>query len=193
MVNRVPGRLIHGPCVGLVTGALCIVTLGACRTAGESRPGRVEPAFAIGVLYVPAEQPFDISLVPEVPVPIRLGTSLGFQLSSGSAGYASLYLIDPADEVWVLAENWPLPAGNLTYPTPAQGFTLSASEPLGVNRVILLVTREPFDGFAGGGTLTRAVSLAVPGSTFVARLNRATRALSPSDWAVDEITVSIVA
>jgi len=112
-------------------------------------------------LYAPDEQPFDISLVPAVPVPIRLGTNLGFRISSGSAGYASLYLIDSVNEGSVLAENYPVAAGNIDYPSPTQGFTLAATEPLGANRVILLITRNPIPGFSGGNTLSTAVGLAI--------------------------------
>ena len=139
-------------------------------------------------------EPFSISLVPAVPVPIRMGTSLGFNVSSSTAGYYSLYLIDPVGEVWVLAENMPLPAGSVIYPSPpAQNFTLAAAEPLGTNRVILIVTREQFAGFSGNATLTRAVSLAIRGGAFVSRLNGALAALPTSDWATDEITVRVVA
>ena len=139
-------------------------------------------------------EPFSISLVPAVPVPIRIGTNLGFNVSSSTAGYYSLYLIDPVGEVWVLAENMPLPAGSITYPSPpAQNFTLAAAEPLGTNRVILVVTREQLAGFSGNATLTRAVSLAVRGSAFVSQLNATLGVLSPSDWATDEIEVRVVA
>ena len=177
--------------MGLIAGVLCIVALEACGAAREFQS--VDPQAPAPTLFVPGEQPFDISLVPAVPVPIRLGTDLGFRVSTGSAGYASLYLINPEDEVWVLAENMPVAAGNVDYPTQAQGFTLTAAEPLGVNRVILLVTREPFDGFSGGNTLTTVVGLAIRGDAFVGRLNGTTRSLQPSEWAIDEIAVSIVA
>lgn len=137
--------------------------------------------------------PFSISLVPAVPIPIRIGTRLGFNVSSDTAGYYSLYLIDPVEEVWVLAENLPLPAGSVEYPSPpAQNYRLRAAEPLGFNRVILLATRTPFGGFAGNGTLTTARSLAVRGGAFVARLNAATAALPARDWQLEEITVRIV-
>ena len=180
-------RLIRSPYVGFVTAVLWAMTLGACKSGPVVR-------LADGILYVPAGQPFAISLVPSVPVPIRLGTNLGFNVSSSTAGYYSLYLIDPAADVWVLAENMPLPAGSVTYPSPpAQNFTLTAAEPLGVNRVILLVTRDPINGFSGDNTLSSAVSLAIRGNAFVARLNGTTRTLPPSDWAIDEIRVSIVA
>jgi len=138
--------------------------------------------------------PFSISLVPAVPVPIRIRTNLGFNVSSSTAGYYSLYLIDPVGEVWVLAENMPLPAGSITYPSrPAQDFTLAATEPLGINRVILVVTREQLAGFSGNATVTRAVSLAVRGGPFVTQLSAKLARLPTSDWATDEITVRVVA
>ena len=137
---------------------------------------------------------FSISLVPAVPLPIRIGANLGFNVSSSTAGYYGLYLIDPVGEVWVLAENFPLPAGSVTYPSsPAQNFTLAAAEPLGVSRVILLVTRDPFSGFSGNDTLTRAVSLAIRGGVFVSQLNAVLATLPTPDWATDEITVRVVA
>lgn len=135
---------------------------------------------------------FSVSLVPTVPVPIRIGTHLGFRLSSSTAGYANLYLIDPVGEVWVLAENLPLAAGTLEYPSSAQPFTLAAAQPVGFNRVILLVTRQPFAGFGGNATLTSPVSLAVRANAFLPQLNDATRGLPRGSWAADEIRVRIV-
>ena len=126
-----------------------------------------------------------------MPVPIRIGTELSFQLSSGTAGYASLYLIDPVYDVRVLAENLPLPAGSMKYPS-SQGFTLRATQPVGFNWVILLVTRQPFGGFSGNDTLTRPVDTALNGRTFVSQLNGATRTLPRSSWAVDEVRIRIV-
>ena len=136
---------------------------------------------------------FSVSLVPDVPVPIRVGTNLALRLSSGTAGYANLYLIDPVGEVWVLAENLSTAAGSFTYPSLEQSFTLVADEPLGLNRVILLVTRQPFAGFGGNATLTRPVSLAVRGDSFLQQLNRATARLPPASWAADDLRVRVVA
>lgn len=135
---------------------------------------------------------FSVSLVPAVGVPIRSGTRLGFRLSSSTAGYANLYLVDPVGEVWVLAENLPLGAGSLEYPSSAQPFTLTASQPVGINRVILLVTRQPFAGFAGDATLTSPVSLALRANAFLPQLNHATAGLARASWATDEISVRVV-
>ena len=175
-------------------GARAIVTILLALSVLGYRAGAGAPAPAQSVVIENPWAEFSISLVPAVPVPIRIGTNLGFNVSSSTAGYYSLYLIDPVGEVWVLAENMPLPAGSITYPSqPAQNFTLAAAEPLGINRVILLVTRDPFAGFSGNRTLTRAVSLAVGGGAFVAQLNDAVVGLPTSDWATDEITVRVVA
>ena len=168
-----------------VPWAVLLSACGAARQEPVSLPPIAETA-------PPVPAPFAISLVPTVPVPIRVGTHLGFRLSTGTAGYASLYLIDPAGQVVVLTENLPVSAGSLDYPSPAEGFTLTASEPIGFNRAILLVTREPFDGFSGAATLTRPVGLASRGDEFLAQLDRATRALSRASWATDEIQIRVV-
>lgn len=135
--------------------------------------------------------PFSVSLVPMAPVPIRIGAELGFQLSSSTAGYASLYLIDPLYAVQILAENLPIPAGSVEYPSK-ELFTLRAAQPVGFNWVILLVTRQPFGGFSGNDTLTSPVSTALDGRTFVDQLNGATLGLPPSSWAADEVRIRIV-
>ena len=178
---------------GRLLAAMLLTLSLVCYEMGHGAAAPLPEAGQRGVIENRSAQ-FSISLVPSVPVPIRIGANLGFNVSSSTAGYYSLYLIDPVGEVWVLAENMPLPAGSVTYPAPpAQNFTLAASEPLGENRVILLVTRDPFGGFSGDSTLTRAVSLAIRGGAFVSRLNAALAELPRSDWATDEITVRVVA
>lgn len=141
---------------------------------------------------LPEDQPpFGVSLVPTVPVPIRLDTELGFRLSSSTAGYGSLYVIDPSYQVQVLAENMPLAAGSLEYPS-SQGFSLLAAQPVGFNRVIMLVTRQPFRGFSSDATLMSPVSLAINGRNFVRQLNDATETLPRLAWAADEVCLRIM-
>ncbi len=159
----------------------------ATRGTSFAQPGQPATSGLLGNVAAP----FSVSLVPMAPVPIRIGTQLGFQLSSGTAGYASLYLIDPVYDVQILAENLPLPAGSRQY--PSEGFTLRAAPPVGFNWVILLVTRQPFGGFSGNDTLTTPVLTALDGRTFVSQLNAATRGLDPVTWAVDEVRIRIVA
>lgn len=165
---------------------------GPCAAAGARLFPTTNAALLRASEGLPVGQaPFSVSLVPTVPVPIRIGTELGFQLSSGTAGYASLYVIDPAYDVQVLAENLPVPAGSVEYPA-SQGFSLRAAEPVGFNRAVLLVTRQPFSGFSGNDTLTTPVSTALDGRTFVSQLNDATRALPSQSWVADEVCLRIV-
>lgn len=169
---------------GLVLGFAWVGGSGALQdlSAGQLQAPRSGLARNFGA-------PFSVSLVADAPVPVRIGTRFRLQLSSSSAGYASLYVLDPVYTVRVLAENLPLAAGSLGYP---EGVTLIAEQPVGFNVVILLVTRQPFNGFAGNATLTNPVSLAIGSRDFVSQLNRATGTLPPQAWAVDELGIRVV-
>lgn len=164
---------------------------GPCDVNVERLPNDSEWMYRLSVELPEDQPPFAVSLVPTVPIPIRLDTELAFRLSSSTAGYGSLYVIDPSYEVQVLAENLPLAAGSLEYPS-AQGFTLTAAEPVGFNRAIMLVTRQPFRGFSSDATLTSPVSLAIGGRNFVRQLNQATATLPRLGWAADEVCLRIV-
>lgn len=132
-----------------------------------------------------------ISVVPTVPVPIRLGTQVSFRVESNVAGYAGLYLVDPSGRVTVLGENMVL-TGSLDYPLPADGVTLTATQPVGNNRVILLVTQQPIAGFSGYDTLSRPVSLAASENELRSGLNRIVRGRPRNSWAMEEISVRVV-
>ena len=154
----------------------------------------VLPDPAAGQLQAPrsglvgnGDAPFSVSLVANAPLPIRVGAQFRLSLSSSSAGYGSLYVLDPAYSVRVLAENLPLAAGSLSHDV-----TLVAEQPVGFNTVILLVTRQPFSGFSGNATLTSPVSLALGSRAFVSQLNGATRALPSHSWAVAELGIRVV-
>ena len=172
-----------------VSAILVAVCFAPVVTPGMALPQPGRPATS-GLVRNPAA-PFSVSLVPMASVPIRIDDRFSFQLSSGTAGYASLYVIDPVYAVRILAENLAMPAGSLQY--PSQGFTLRAIEPVGWNLVILLVTRQPFGGFSGNDTLTNPVITALDGHTFVQQLDRATRELDRSSWQVDGVRIRVVA
>ena len=110
-------------------------------------------------------------------------------MSSSESGYGHLYLINADGGVTVLAENLPLPAGaQVDYPRPDDGTRIRASAPAGIDRLVLLVTRQPFVGFADkqGSTLTRPVALASTAEAFLEGLNEATESLPAASWAVAE-------
>ena len=187
-MSRTVGAWAAGVLRGSVAGVACLAISGACSAARQER------VTAPPVAPAPVQPAFSVSVVPTVPVPIRIGTHLGFNVSANTAGYASLYLIDPAGQVTVLGENMVVSAArDLVYPSPTDGFTLAAAEPVGFNQVILLVTRQPFVvGFSGSDTLTSPVALALGGGEFRQQLNRRTSGLPRSSWAIDEIQVRVV-
>ena len=181
--RQVRGRLI-------VAMLLALPVLCYQAGAGASAPPELQRSYVIEN----RTEPFSISLVPAFPCRSESARACAFSVSSSTAGYYGLYLIDPVGEVWVLAENLPLPAGSVTYPSPpAQNFTLAAARaawhqpghPAGHARsfwrAFPATTPDP------GG------SLAIRGGTFVSRLNDALSGLPKSDWATDEITVRVVA
>ena len=127
----------------VIAVAFGVMVFGACSGAREQTVAMPVAPVQAQQAPAPVQASFSVSLVPTVPLPIRVGTNLGFNVSANTAGYASLYLIDPAGQVTVLGENMVVSAAlDLVYPSPADGFTLAAAQPVGYNRVILLVTRQ---------------------------------------------------
>ena len=135
-------------------------------------------------------QGYVVSLVPTVPIPIRVGAEVSLRLESNTTGYAHLYLIDPRGQVWVLGENMVL-TGSLDYPRSGSGVTLTAGQPVGFNDLILLVTRQPIAGFSGYDTVENPLSIADDRTTFRSRLSRLTAGLPRDSWARDEIQVRV--
>ena len=137
--------------------------------------------------------PFSVGVLPTRTPPVRLGDVLGFTLSTSSSGYGHLYLINASGAVLVLVENLPVAAGaQAMFPGPDKGFTFRASPPAGVERVLFLVTRQPFAGF-GGSAAGGPVQLAVRARDFIAQLNAATGQLPSQGWALAETRIEIVA
>ena len=75
-------------------------------------------------------------------------------------------------------------------PVPGGGFIFQASPPAGVERVLFLVTRQPFAGFGGGAI--GPVQLPVKASEFVNNPNAATGNLPGQGWALAETRIEIV-
>ncbi len=168
-----------------------LVLAGGCRTAST---GPVAVAGDMGLAANPVA-PFAVGVVPASAPPIRVGTPLGFRVSSSLAGRGHLYLINATGAVTVLTENLPLAAGlQLDFPGPAAGFTLTATQPAGINRLILLVTLDPFPGFANtqGGTLASPVPLTLAADEFLRRLDDAAQELPEASWATAETRVQVI-
>ena len=169
---------------------LLLALPGGCRSNGQVLMGAPSVAVADH-----ADPSFSVGVVPTMAPPVRVGTVLGFHLSSSESGFAYLYLINASGEVTRLAENLPLAAGmQAAYPVPDDGIRIRASEPAGVDRLILLVTRQPFVGFTNtqGELATTPLMLASSAEAFLESLNEATEELAPRSWAVAEARVEVV-
>ena len=177
---------------GAVVGMLALAALaGGCRTLGH-QPLMGAEQVAVETNPAPA---FAVGVTPTTAPPVAVGAPVGFRVSSSEAGYGHLYLINADEGVTMLAENLPLAAGaQVDYPLSGDGVRMQASPPAGIDRLILLVTRQPFVGFAAnqGNTLTRPVALAATAEAFLRGLNRATERLPAASWAVAETRVQVV-
>lgn len=169
-----------------------LLTGAGCQSSNHGSPLMGAPEVDVAANAAPA---FAVGVTPTMAPPVAVGTPVGFRLSSSGDGYAHLYLIGADGGVTALAENLPVEAGEqAAYPRPGAGVMLRASPPAGIDRLILLVTRQPFVGFvdAAGQTLTRPVALASTAEAFLERFNEATDALPEPSWAVAETRVQVV-
>ena len=168
-----------------------VVSLGAGGCAGPIPAVQGMTAAPEMAVVLNDEAPFAVGIIPNRAPPVRIGDELGFMLSASETGYGHLYLLNASGGVLVLAENLPVAGGAQTmFPAPGSTFTFRASPPAGVERVLFLVTRQPFRGFGGGAG--SPVQLPVQARDFIMELNEATRQLPGRGWAMAEMRVEIV-
>ena len=138
--------------------------------------------------------PFTAAVTPIGSFPLRLGDPISFALSTSTAGHGHLYILNTSGTVVALAENLPVaPGAPVLFPAPDAGFTIRAHPPVGANRVLFLVTQQPFQGFGGAGAAGALATLAVPADVFVAQLNAATARLAGNGWTLAETRLEVVA
>ena len=180
---------------GSLTGWLMLSGLLAV-AGGCGGPAEGPPVAADGIdVSDNAEAAFAVGVVPTLAPPVRVGTPIAFRLSSSVDGLGHLYMIASTGEVTVLVENLPLTAGSqVEYPGAQQGFSISASPPAGIDRVVLLVTLEPFAGFGNsqGALLTRPVGLTLAAEAFLGRFDDMVGDLPGASWATAETRVQVV-
>ena len=161
---------------------------GLADMAGGPQPVALPPP-AAAALHNPAAT-FTVGVFPTGAASIRVGDTVGFTLYSSAAGYGQVYLLNTSGKVVALAENLPVAAGERTvFPGPGAGFVLRASPPAGVERVLFLVTRAPFAGFAEPAS--GPATLAISADAFVGSLAAAAAALPGDGWAAAETRVGI--
>ena len=177
---------------GKAACVLLAAALAGCTGQSMPAPPGLTAAPGSSVIYNP-EAPFSVGVIPTQAPPVRIGDKLGFRLNTSARGYGHLYLLNATGEVVVLTQNLPLAADAETvYPDPDAGVVLRASPPAGVERLLFLVTLQPFEGFGRVSAPDRPAQLAVRADAFIRDLNMATQQLPKSGWTVTESRVEIV-
>ena len=175
-----------------VAALLAAFALAGCAGRMPAPPG-LTAAPHTAVAYN-REAPFAVGVIPTRTPPVRIGDELAFRLSTSRNGYGHVYLLNASGAVLVLAQNLPLTDGvERVFPTPGGGVALRASPPAGVERVLFLVTRQPFEGLGGSLTSGMPVQLAERAQDFILKLNAATAKLPGQDWALVESRIEIIA
>ena len=184
--------------------AATVALAGCAGPGGLGTPAPVEttgtapaatPAGAGAAVAANPAAPFAAGVGLTRPGPLRLGDAIGFVLTTTAAGYGHVYLLNASGAVVALGGNVPVaPDAPALFPAPDAGFVLRASPPAGSNRVVLLVTAQPFAGLGGPTAPGMApVTLSMQADAFVAALNAATARLAPNGWTVAEARVEVVA
>ena len=186
------------PRIGILAATVALA--GCAGMAGTTSPASGTPpatapqtASQAAVTQNPAA-PFSAGVAPIGSSPLRLGDPVSFILTTSTAGYGHLYMLNASGKVVALAENLPMaPGARILFPPPGAKFTIRARPPAGTDRVLFLVTRQPFPGLGGGGAGAAPVTLTMPGDAFIANLNAATARLPGNGWVLAEIRVEVVA
>jgi hypothetical protein len=128
------------------------------------------------------------------PQPLRLGQKTRLMLSANAPAYAQLYMLTASGSPVALGENLFLNGGGeIAYPDPRSGYDLTAAPPAGRECLIMLLTRQPFDGLvSSGGANRQPVALTLGLADFVAELNRRTATLPPATWSAAKTQVQVV-
>ena len=187
------GLALHGVAALAILTVTMLVT--GCRSDKPPPPADTPGTDTPGVVASNPASMFAVGIVPTVAPPVAVGTPVSFRLSSSETGYGHLYMLSSNGGVTMLAENLPLAGGQqVDYPRADDGVTLRANPPVGIERLILLVTRQPFVGFvnSAGGAQTGPMALATTTTAFLQRFNTATQSLPPDAWAVAETRLEVI-
>jgi len=179
----------------LFFAALVAVGLAACQTTQTGSTGSPSPQPQTISVTPNVNALFTVSIAPSVPTPVVLGQEMRFRVQSSETGFANVYMLGASGQSLVVAENMPLQAGRVReVPDPVTGFSLTATPPVGTDRVILLVTRSPMAGIVtgSGAAMNTPQGVTLSHADLVARINAKTAAIPDSNWATAEGAVTVV-
>ena len=184
--------------IGVLAAAValagCAGMAGTTSPVSGSAPATApQTASQAAVTQNPAA-PFSAGVTLIGSSPLRLGDPVSFILTTSTAGYGHLYMLNASGTVVALAENLPVaPDTHTLFPPPGAGFAIRARPPVGTDRVLFLVSLRPLTGFGGADVARAPVTLTVQGDAFIANLNAATARLPGNGWALAETRVEVVA
>ena len=191
---RRSGVLWIGALAATISLAGCAGLPGAASQSPGTPPAVPQPGSSQAAVAQNPAAPFSASVALVGSSPVRLGEEVRFILSTNTAGYGHLYLINVSGKVVALTENLPVaPGAHPLFPPPDGRMTIRPSPPLGIERVLFLVTRQPFHQFAGTGAAGASRTLAAQAEAFIADLNAATARLPGNGWALAETRFEVVA
>ena len=172
------------PCQGYgkIASVLLAAVLAGC--TGQTIPPGLTAGPGSSVVCNSAA-PFTVGVIPTRAPRTRFGHKLAFRLNTSTCAYRQLYLLTASGDVLVLTQNLPLDADTETvYPDPDTGLVLRASPPAVEERLLFLVTIQPFEGFGKVSATGTPLQLAMRVDAFIRDLNAATHHLPEAGWAV---------
>ena len=192
--RRRSGVFWTGALAATISLAGCAGLPGSASQAPGAPPAVPQPGSSQAAVAQNPAAPFSASVALVGSSPVRLGEAVSFILSTNTAGYGHLYLLNASGKVVALTENLPVaPGAHTLFPPPDGRMTIRPSPPVGIERVLFLVTLQPFHQFAGAGAAGVPRTLAVQAEAFIANLNAATARLPGNGWALAETRIEVVA
>lgn len=192
--RRRSGVLWIGALAAALSLAGCAGLPGSASQSPGTPPAVPQPGPSpAAVAYNPAA-PFSASVALVGSSPVRLGEELRFFLSADTAGYGHLYLLNVSGTVVALTENLRVaPGAHTEFPAPDGRMKIRPSPPVGIERLLFLVTLQPFHQFGAAGAAGAPRTLAMQADAFIANLNAATARLPGNGWALAETRIEVVA
>jgi hypothetical protein len=128
--------------------------------------------------------------MPVGPSSIAVGTPLAFRMVSTADGFAGLYVLSASGRTQAWLENVRLRAGEpIVY--PQQGLIVRATPPAGDDTVLLLVSRDRLDGFAGPGEITTPFDLQYSHAGLRAAIQHKFSDVRRERWAFAELEIRV--
>lgn len=142
------------------------------------------------VVIYEEDGPVMVSMTPTASV-VRIGTPIGFRLTSSRSGFGHLYILQPSGKVQLLFENVPVLA-NVPLRYPRNGTVVRATPPAGDTTLIFVTTLTRIDGFAGRQTTRTPFDLQVTAGGFRDQLAARTSRLPREAWGFTDLNVRVL-